>query len=86
MSEKRTSALTVEETLTYTFQLGIMRNVERELSRQKRRRTPNWLLVRDYLLGHTSHGGSTSCFQHCHYLGVDPEGYSFWKETPPPNS
>jgi hypothetical protein len=82
----RTSALDVEETLSFKFQLGIMRNVEREISKRQRKHFQNWQLVRRYLLGHTSHGGSTSCFQHCHYLGVDPEGYSFWKETPPPNS
>lgn len=59
------------------FQLGVMRNVEREISKQKRKRTQNWVLVQDYLLGHTSKGGSTSCFIHCRWMGVDPEGYTF---------
>lgn len=74
----RISALTVEETLAVKYQLGIMRNVEREISQRKRKACPNWILVRDYLLGNTSKGGSTSCFQHCHWMGVDPEAYTFW--------
>lgn len=60
------------------FQLGIMRNVEREISKAKRKRTPNWVLVGDYLLRHTRKGGSTSCYRHCVFLGVDPDGYTFW--------
>lgn len=75
----RTSALTAEETLSVNFQLGIMRNIERTMSATKRKNIHNWRLVQDYLLGHTSHGGSTSCYQHCHYLGVNPEGLSFWE-------
>jgi len=75
---KRISALSVEETLSPRFQLGIMKSVEREIPNRKRERTQNWVLVQDYLLGHTSHGGSTSCYAHCHFLGVDPEGYTFW--------
>lgn len=59
------------------FYLGIMRNVEREISRQKRKHTQNWVLVQDYLLGHTSKGGSTSCYIQCRWMGVDPEGYTF---------
>lgn len=75
---ERVSAINAEETLSHKFQLGIMRNVEREISLRKRKQTPNWLLVRDYLLGNTGHGGSASCFQHCRFLGVDPEGYTFY--------
>ena len=59
------------------FHLGIMRNVENEISRQKRKHTQNWVLVQNYLLGHTSKGGSTSCCIHCRWMGVDPEGYTF---------
>lgn len=77
---KRISAIDVEEALSPAFQLGIIRSIERDMSARKRKATQNWKLVQDYLLGHTSHGGSTSCYQHCHFLGVDPEGYSFWKE------
>lgn len=75
---ERKSALNVEEILSYKFQLGIMRNVEREMPNRKRKMVQNWKLVQDYLLGCTSHGGSTSCYQHCHWMGVDPEGYTFW--------
>lgn len=59
------------------FYLGIMRNIEREISRQKRKHTQNWVLVQDYLLGHTSKGGSTSSCIQCRWMGVDPEGYTF---------
>jgi len=64
------SALYVEEVLSPKFQLGIMRNVEREISHRKRKATQNWRLVEDYLLQHTSKGGSTSCYQHCRWLSV----------------
>jgi hypothetical protein len=32
------------------FQLGILRNIEREMPRQKRKHTLNWVIVQDYLL------------------------------------
>jgi hypothetical protein len=60
------------------FQLGILRNIEREMPRQKRKHTLNWVIVQDYLLGHTSKGGSTSCCIHCRWLGVDPDGKTFF--------
>lgn len=82
MSDKRISALDVEEILSFKFQLGIMRNVERQISVQKRKSMQNWQLVQDYLLQHTSKGGSTSCYQHCRFLGVDPEAHSFWTAQP----
>lgn len=62
------------------FHLGIMRNVEREISKRKRKSTQNWVLVQYFLLGHTSKGGSTSCCIHCRWMGVDPEGYTFREE------
>lgn len=67
----------IDEPESAKYQLGVMRNVELEISKAKRARTPNWVLVKDYLLGHTSKGGSTSCRIHCQFLGVDPYGYSF---------
>ncbi len=70
-------ALDASTVATPAFHLGIMRNVENEISRQKRKHTQNWVLVQDYLLGHTSKGGSTSCCTHCRWMGVDPEGYTF---------
>lgn len=76
---KRVSVLYAEETLSPKFQLGIMRNVEREISKRKRNTTPNWKLVQDYLLGSTSHGGSTSCCAQCHFMGVDPYGLTFYE-------
>lgn len=59
------------------FHLGIMLNVEREISKKVRKATPNWALVQDYLLGHTSKGGSTSCSLRCRFMGVNPDGFSF---------
>lgn len=74
------SAIDVEESLSPKFQLGIMRSVEREMPVRRRKSTPNWRVVQDYLLGHTAKGGSTSCCQHCRFLGVDPDGYTFWEK------
>lgn len=71
------SAIGTEETLSSSFQLGIMRNIEQRMPKRKRKTTPNWRLVQDYLLGHTDHGGKTSCAQHCLFLGIDPDGYTF---------
>lgn len=67
----------VPDAESVAFQLGIMRNVEREIPKRKRKSTQNWVLVQDYLLGHTSKGGSTSCCIHCRWMGVDPDGYTF---------
>ena len=67
----------VDNADSVAFQLGVMRNVECEISRATRKRFQNWQLVRDYLLQHTSKGGSTSCYHHCRWMGIDPEGYSF---------
>ena len=63
------------------FQLGIMRNIEREMPKAKRNITPNWVMVMDYLLGHTIKGGATSSIEHCRFLGVDPYGDSFSDDT-----
>lgn len=60
------------------YQLGILQNIEKKTAKSIRRRTPNWKFVMDYLLQHTSKGGQTSCMLHCRFLGVDPDGYSFW--------
>lgn len=68
----------VEDGNSVKFQLGIMRNVEHEIAKRKRKATPNWVLVQEYMLGNTSKGGSTSCCIHCRWMGVDPDGYTFW--------
>ena len=60
--------------------LCIMRNVERNIPKTVRKRKRKWQLVMDYMLGNTSKGGSTSCYFHCKFLGVDPEGYTFWEK------
>jgi hypothetical protein len=65
------------------WQLGIMRAIERTMSPAKRRRTFNWVLVQEYLLSHTSKGGSTSSAKHCEWLGVNPDGYTFFDKGKP---
>jgi hypothetical protein len=60
------------------FHLSIMRNVERNIPKTVRKRTYNWKLVMDFMLGNTSKGGRTSCILHCQFLGVDPDGFTFW--------
>jgi hypothetical protein len=67
----------VEDASSAQYQLGVMRNVEENMSKAKRSKTYNWVLVQRYLLSHTSKGGSTSSYIHCQFLGVDPDGYTF---------
>jgi hypothetical protein len=59
------------------WQIGVLRSIETDMPKRKRKSTPNWKMVQDYLLGHTSKGGSTSCYIHCHFLGIDPDGFTF---------
>lgn len=62
------------------FQLSVMQNIERGMPVAKRKRTMNWALVQEYLLQQTSRGGSTSSRVHCRWMGVEPDGYSFYDE------
>lgn len=68
----------VDNTETKKYQLGVMRNVERFISRDTRKTYPNWRLVDEFLLRHTEKGGRTSSYIHCQWLGVDPDGFTFW--------
>lgn len=72
------SALSDPDLLSPSFHLGIMKNIERNMPKRKRNITPNWKMVKDYLLGNTIRGGSTSCYQHCLWMGVDPDGFTFY--------
>lgn len=60
------------------YQLMLMQEIEQTIPKTVRKRTYNWELVQNYLLGFTSKGGSTSCCIHCRWLGVNPDGYSFF--------
>ena len=62
------------------FQIGILKNIERLMPKETRRHKPNWVIVMDYLLAHTSRGGSTSAYEHCGYLGIDPDGKTFYNQ------
>ena len=70
------------------LQLNIMRNIEREIlscgHNSKIRiwweNVPNWAKVQKYLNGNTCKGGSTSSTQQCLFLGVRPDGRSFYGE------
>jgi len=61
-----------------SYLLGVMRNIENSVPKSHRRNMQNWVLVKNYLLAHTSKGGSHSSYAMCEYLGVDPDAYSFY--------
>lgn len=61
------------------FQLSVMQNIELNMPVAKRKRMMNWVIVQEYLLQQTARGGSTSSRVHCRWMGVDPEGYSFFE-------
>lgn len=61
------------------FHLRIMQSVQQMIPETVRKRTCNWKLVMDYMLGNTSKGGRTSCILHCLFIGVNPDGYTFWE-------
>lgn len=62
------------------FLLGIMRNIEQNIERLDRKSTFNWTLVKKYLLSHTKKAGSTSSNLMCEYMGVNPNGFSFYDD------
>ena len=62
------------------FHLRIMQSVQQNIPKTVRKRTSNWKLVMDFMLGNTSKGGRTSCIMHCVFIGVDPYGYTFWEK------
>jgi hypothetical protein len=61
------------------FLLGVMQNVEQRISKKERKSYSNLRLVQLYLMNRTSKSGSTSCWEMCEYIGVDPDGYSFFE-------
>ena len=63
------------------YLIGVLKNIEREMPKAKRKRTLNISMVRDYLTGHTSKGGRVSAYETCLYLGIDPDGTLI--NTPP---
>jgi len=62
------------------FQLGLMRILEREvITKAVRKRTQNVWFVKNLLLQHTHTGGRSSAYDQCLYMGIDPDGYTFYK-------
>ena len=63
------------------YQLGLLQNYERDIiTKAERKRTINIWLVKKVLTQFTSKGGSTSAYQHCDFLGIDPDGYTFFEK------
>lgn len=76
------------------LQLNIMRNIEQKLLESTKvedydeegnldikcwwENMPNWVKVQTFLNGNSSKAGSTSSTQQCIFLGVKPDGKSFY--------
>jgi hypothetical protein len=41
--------------------------------------TPNWAKIQRFITYNTSKSGSTSAYQMCSFLGINPNEYSFYK-------
>lgn len=57
-------------------ELQIVKNFLNNMPKAYRKRNPNWVVVRDILLQHTSTAGSMSCRDKCFELGIKPDAYS----------
>ena len=67
----------IEDANTKAHQLGLLRNIERNMVKAQRQRETNVKIVMDYITAHTSKGGRTSAGEYCKWLGVDPDGKTF---------
>ena len=56
------------------YQLGVLSNIENNMSTDMRDSLYNWSIVKEYLLQHTRQGGRTSAYKHCEFLGINPDG------------
>lgn len=84
----------MEEPLGYLsraeLELRFMKNIE--LAIQKMGKTshlrhwwdnhPNWVRVQKFMNNNTHKAGSTSSTQQCIFMGVDPDGKSFYGDQP----
>lgn len=61
-------------------ELRILNNFICMMPKSYRKRTQNWVVVRDILLTNTATQGSTSCWLKCRELGINPDGYDFETE------
>jgi hypothetical protein len=83
----------VEEPLEYLsrkeLQLKIMQNIEREIMNMSPtsklrcwwERSSNWVKVQKFLNGNTVKAGSTSSTAQCLFIGIDPDGDTFYEKT-----
>ena len=63
------------------FMLGVLKNIEDNMPKAKRKRTTNTRIVMDFLLKRTSKGGRTSGAEQCLKLGIDPDSYTFYSKN-----
>lgn len=59
------------------FIIGVLKNIEREMPKAKRKRLNNIQVIQRYLLARTECAGRTSCYIQCKLLGIDPDAYTF---------
>lgn len=59
------------------FIIGVLKNIEREMPKAKRKRLTNLQVIKMYLLARTEKAGRTSCYEQCLLLGVNPDGFTF---------
>ena len=84
------------------LELNIMRNIERKILEDCSvedydskgnlelkwwwENTPNWVKVQTFLNGNSKKAGSTSSAEQCLFLGVQPDGKSFYDILEPSQS
>lgn len=66
--------------MTPTDERRILRNFVEMMPKTYRKRSPNWVLVRDLITKGTNHAGMTSAIQECYKIGIDPDGYEIKEE------
>ena len=69
-----------ESTLDMEYRL--LRNFISHMPMTYRKRTANWVIVKEFLQFGTSQGGATSSKKKCVMLGIDPDGYTLEREVP----
>lgn len=70
----------IENPESKEWQLGVLKNIEQNIPKTHRKEMQNWVIVKNYLTGHTNKGGRTSACIHCEWLGIDPDGYTFYEK------
>jgi hypothetical protein len=63
------------------YLLGVLKNIELDMPKAWRKRNSNVMMVRNFLMCHTSKGGQTSSYEMCAYLGIKGDDYTFNKPT-----